>query len=916
MDVRSSAETKRGAEMRLVSSAADHSRSLALSASAPTLAFTESQAALRANELANRKELWNLRADIEKEKLRHVAPFPFFGRAMRFQDKFAALQITDDGRFSYSFVGLNHEGCTCCCSSQAMMSSIRRWLHRCGYHIKEGVLQSTSPRSSRVVSTAGLMASASPSFPPECLAAAATPPLRAVVHEKLRQSGGLEGLGGLASVHFRPLKKEDRKELEQLHHEWFPVAYPASFYDEVFQSRTVQSLAAIAGDILLGAATFRTTFAEPRFDMTSVLQGGLRSCMEGYAGYILTLGVVDGARGHGLAKALLQQSIKRIKAVLPKVQAIWVHVACYNQQAKALYESQGLQLVRCFPRFYSFYNKSWDSLLYVLYINGGKPPDSLPLQVVQDEIAATLSCHSTLLAEYHYGPIRAQASLSFLKAWQDAAAADADLQGRADGEVSVCQEVRDQVVVWEGAVEPESAPSFGSFTGPASHEQARSFASGRSAVVEPQLSKEATTTSAAADLAQFRAERAADVLRLRYCTRSVPTASFEKVDVEDSEPVLVEDDPKSRVRTYEGILVSTLEEEPLEPVAELEPEGTATIQGLAMLRHEIEEVGGRARLVNVIRSSSRFAIVVSPYFQPNMAVVHSLHLSLSPRRPRRTQLPFVGSGTKRDARASTMKSGDIWRLTQERRRAPKPKFSKSGSTGMLPAAAPSPKPGDTRQSMFSKPSNSMPQLPALVDKKDKKDGKARELTTVSDWRDFYKQRAQELSRPRWCFFFSRSVFLFLGGSDEVQRCSESPASRGSALDAPGSGLGLVPSPVASVGGIRCTPACRTGDSALPRAPTHSGPKPYVVLPFQSLQVFAQAGHLHLAAWHALQAKHATAKAVHAPEASLATAAPLAFQRLAYELYIRVYFADFPNTRCCSAGLCLITRIFSRLLGFL
>lgn len=69
-------------------------------------------------------------------------------------------------------------------------------------------------------------------------------------------------------------------------------------------------------------------------------------------------------------------------------------MACYNQQAKALYASQGLQLVRCFPRFYSFYNKSWDSLLYVLYINGGKPPDSLPLQVVQDEIAATLSCHS------------------------------------------------------------------------------------------------------------------------------------------------------------------------------------------------------------------------------------------------------------------------------------------------------------------------------------------------------------------------------------------------------------------------------------------------------------------------------------------------------------------------------------------
>lgn len=51
-----------------------------------------------------RAELWNLRAEIEREKLRNVAPYPFFGRQMRFQDEFSALQITDDGRFSYSTV--------------------------------------------------------------------------------------------------------------------------------------------------------------------------------------------------------------------------------------------------------------------------------------------------------------------------------------------------------------------------------------------------------------------------------------------------------------------------------------------------------------------------------------------------------------------------------------------------------------------------------------------------------------------------------------------------------------------------------------------------------------------------------------------------------------------------------------------
>ncbi|CAE7291211.1 NAA60 [Symbiodinium natans] len=361
------------------------------------------QAALRANELANRKELWNLRADIEKEKLRHVAPFPFFGRAMRFQDKFAALQITDDGRFSYSFVGLNHEKTSCMARSLQLL-----------------------PKAVVIALLAAVaMASTSPSFPPERLAAAATPVLKAAVHEKLRHglqvaamAGAQDGLGSflahaMAWGEFsRPgdnfweayrysyfvVQEDHRKSApstnSQVDQFLYRVEYPASFYDEVFQSRTVQSLAAVAGDLLLGAATFRTTFSEPRFDMASVLQGGIQSCMDGYAGYILTLGVVDGARGHGLAKVLLQQSIKRIQAVLPKVRAIWVHVACYNKQALALYETQGLQFVRCFPRFYSFYNKSWDSLLYVLYLNGGKPPERLSLQVAQDEIAATLSCHS------------------------------------------------------------------------------------------------------------------------------------------------------------------------------------------------------------------------------------------------------------------------------------------------------------------------------------------------------------------------------------------------------------------------------------------------------------------------------------------------------------------------------------------
>jgi len=59
---------------------------------------------LRAAEARARAELWALRGEIEREKLRAVPPHPFFGQAMRFQDEFSALQIADDGRFSYSTV--------------------------------------------------------------------------------------------------------------------------------------------------------------------------------------------------------------------------------------------------------------------------------------------------------------------------------------------------------------------------------------------------------------------------------------------------------------------------------------------------------------------------------------------------------------------------------------------------------------------------------------------------------------------------------------------------------------------------------------------------------------------------------------------------------------------------------------------
>jgi len=59
--------------------------------------------AATAADMHNRAALWSIRAQIEREKLKQwVAPYPFFGCPMRFSDDYAALQITEDGRFSYS----------------------------------------------------------------------------------------------------------------------------------------------------------------------------------------------------------------------------------------------------------------------------------------------------------------------------------------------------------------------------------------------------------------------------------------------------------------------------------------------------------------------------------------------------------------------------------------------------------------------------------------------------------------------------------------------------------------------------------------------------------------------------------------------------------------------------------------------
>lgn len=216
--------------------------------------------------------------------------------------------------------------------------------------------------------------------------------------------------------------------------------------------------------------------------------------------------------------------------------------------------------------------------------------------------------------------------------------------------------------------------------------------------------------------------------------------------------------PRRRVVTYEGVFATSGvhgddgEEEQLAAAAissQADPE-TAAIEGRALERHEeIEEANGRARLVNVERGSFRFAFTVSPFFQPTSATVQLLVRPRSPGRlpPRPRRLPYVGVGGPfgRD----NVVAGE----SPKRRKAPH-RMKANRSIGLLPPSALQAAGTTTALGSLSpgmNKSSSSPQLPALQgtgtycsqrDNPAASWGAQPQPPKVTDWKEFYRQRAE------------------------------------------------------------------------------------------------------------------------------------------------------------------------------
>lgn len=227
-------------------------------------------------------------------------------------------------------------------------------------------------------------------------------------------------------LYFRPLTQSDLTQCEQLHREWFPLRYDEAFYSAITSGR-VFSLAAvykpslqngcllalnrdanstteyIAGLITVSqevgshlrfpdvacvmgsaeAARLRRLSAPepetPTETSRAVISGSpttrtvdvsrhYRVKKDVHLAYILTIGVAEGFRGHGIAMDLVRRTVDYFVSQDNKMRALYLHVADYNQTAVRLYEKLGFRYLLRQPGYYCIQGESKDALLYALYL--------------------------------------------------------------------------------------------------------------------------------------------------------------------------------------------------------------------------------------------------------------------------------------------------------------------------------------------------------------------------------------------------------------------------------------------------------------------------------------------------------------------------------------------------------------------
>ncbi|CAN8256068.1 unnamed protein product [Cochlearia groenlandica] len=188
------------------------------------------------------------------------------------------------------------------------------------------------------------------------------------------------------NICLRPINPFDLERLEQTHRDIFPIRYETEFFQNVVNGGDdIVSWAAVDrsrpdgySEELIGFVTAKIVIARET-EISELIRYDSKKGEETLV-YILTLGVVETYREHGIAKSLIHEVIKYASSI-SVCRGVYLHVIAHNNPAIRLYKRMSFRCVRMLHGFYFINGQHFDSYLFAYFINGSRSPCS-PLGLV------------------------------------------------------------------------------------------------------------------------------------------------------------------------------------------------------------------------------------------------------------------------------------------------------------------------------------------------------------------------------------------------------------------------------------------------------------------------------------------------------------------------------------------------------
>eukprot|EP01023_Acetabularia_acetabulum_P050486 TRINITY_DN5468_c0_g2_i3.p1 TRINITY_DN5468_c0_g2~~TRINITY_DN5468_c0_g2_i3.p1 ORF type:complete len:263 (-),score=15.68 TRINITY_DN5468_c0_g2_i3:283-1071(-) len=173
------------------------------------------------------------------------------------------------------------------------------------------------------------------------------------------------------NIQYRPLVREDFKQVKSAHKELFPIDYDDSFFEKAVGSREgIFSYAAVCGQQLVGFVTCKMVClkcCDPVDRKMMELSNHVLDDM--HVIYVLTLGVLPSHQKQGIASQLIRYVVEH--AVSNQCVGVFLHVIAYNQAAISLYDRNYFickGLLRDFYTIRSDRQPEKDKVLYDAYL--------------------------------------------------------------------------------------------------------------------------------------------------------------------------------------------------------------------------------------------------------------------------------------------------------------------------------------------------------------------------------------------------------------------------------------------------------------------------------------------------------------------------------------------------------------------